>query len=373
MEALRCQLGNGIPGLVQSHLLWGDSPRLSTCRQPRPGLGRGSWHRSGPTPVFSDSGLSRLDYGIRDSLRWNCLTNAANLFGFGAVMRAFSFEELELLFEQGAAIVEADRRPSSREPDRRDHVRVLELACRDKIPPRENHPAAESPIRPVARAAVPVLTVLDDGSLDAGEEIRIRRQVFTIGRSEGDLVLPNDPTLSSRHAEIRLVAHRGLSAWMLHDQGSTNRTFVRVNTARLYPDSVVILGGRWYRLRKGTAAVVFSRPTAPAEATCPVAIDRPALPMADALVEITSSSPGTVLQLLGHRETLGREPLQTSLTVDDPGLAAVHAELVAEPDGSWRIIAKPTRNGVWVSTQSKRLTACCYFQCGEQRFRFVLP
>lgn len=289
-------------------------------------------------------------------------------------MGEFSLEELERLFEQGAALVDPARPPSAREPERQDHVRVLDLACLGQPAEPGNQPVAESPVRPAARVAVPILTVLDDGSLDTGEEIRIRQEVFTIGRSDGDLVVPNDPTLSSRHAEIRLVAHRGLSAWLLRDEGSTNRTFVKVNVARLYPDSVIILGGRRYRLRKGCAATaaVFQRPSVATGATCRLAVDWPPL-VADALVELASGSAGATLELRGPRETIGRDAKRNSLAVDDPALAATHAELVAEPDGSWRIIARPTRNGVWVSTQATRLAACCYFQCGEQRFRFRLP
>lgn len=289
-------------------------------------------------------------------------------------MGEFSLEELERIFEQGAALVDPARPPSACEPERQDHVRVLDLACLGQPAEPGRQPVAESPVRPAARAAVPILTVLDDGSLDTGEEIRIRQEVFTIGRSDGDLVVPNDPTLSSRHAEIRLVAHRGLSAWLLRDEGSTNRTFVKVNVARLYPDSVIILGGRRYRLRKGcaTTAAVFQRASVATAATCRLALDYQPL-VADALVEMASGSAGAALELRSPRETIGRDAKRSSLAVEDPALAATHAELVAEPDGSWRIIARPTRNGVWVSTQSTRLPACCYFQCGEQRFRFRLP
>jgi spore coat protein CotH len=59
--------------------------------------------------------------------------------------------------------------------------------------------------------------------------------------------------------------------------------------------------------------------------------------------------------------------------LDDPLVAAVHAELVADASGGWKLIGKVTRNGVWVSTPATTLTSYCFFQCGEQRFKFVIP
>jgi hypothetical protein len=196
------------------------------------------------------------------------------------------------------------------------------------------------------RPAVPVLTVLDDGSLETGQEIRIRQECFTIGRCTGDLVLPNDKALSAQHAELRLTEHRGLPRWILHDTGSTNHTFVQVNAVRLYPDTIVILGAKRYRLEQAaarTAPAAASRP----EATCLVATDMTPASTCDTLVEVCGGDAGGCFPLL--------------------------AELLRESDGSWRIVASPSRNGVWASTRSTRLTSCCYFQCGEQRFRFVVP
>jgi hypothetical protein len=222
------------------------------------------------------------------------------------------------------------------------------------------------------RPAVPVLTVLDDGSLETGQEIRIRQECFTIGRCTGDLVLPNDKALSAQHAELRLTEHRGLPRWILHDTGSTNHTFVQVNAVRLYPDTIVILGAKRYRLEQAaarTAPAAASRP----EATCLVATDMTPASTCDTLVEVCGGDAGGCFPLLTARIAIGRNATRCPIHVDDPALAGLHAELLRESDGSWRIVASPSRNGVWASTRSTRLTSCCYFQCGEQRFRFVVP
>ena len=292
----------------------------------------------------------------------------------GEAMTALLNEELEKLFEEAAAMV--DPAPSTSSPSSKpaaagstpEPVQLMDLPSgRPPIVP----PFPEAPFKPLMRAAVPILTVLDDGSLDTGEDIRIRQDCFTIGRCTGDLVLPNDPALSSQHAELRLTEHRGLPRWSLHDTGSTNHTFVRVNAVRLYPDTVVILGAKRYRLQPSSSRL------APAvgprsEATCLVAMERPPAQPCDALVELCGGS-GHVFPLLFSRIAIGRDPSRCPIHIDDPSLAGLHAEFLQESDGNWRIVASPSLNGVWISTRSTRLTACCYFQCGEQRFRFVVP
>ena len=290
-------------------------------------------------------------------------------------MTALFNEELEKLFEEAAAMVDPApprARPSSKPAaagSTPEPVQLMDLPSgRPPIVP----PFPEAPVKPLMRAAVPILTVLDDGSLDTGQDIRIRQDCFTIGRCTGDLVLPNDPALSSQHVELRLTEHRGMPRWSLHDTGSTNHTFVRVNAVRLYPDTVTILGAKRYRLQPSSsrlAPAVVSR----SEATCLVAMERPPAQPCDALVELCSDGSGRVFPLLFSRIAIGRDASRCPIHIDDPSLAGLHAEFLHESDGSWRIVASPSLNGVWVSTRSTRLTACCYFQCGEQRFRFVVP
>lgn len=286
-------------------------------------------------------------------------------------------EELERLFAEAAALVDPMPPPLRRLPPpapaasrpASDRVRLVPLPP-DR--PQTAPPSAETSVKPLLRPAVPVLTVLDDGSLETGQEIRLRQACFTIGRCAGDLVLPNDPALSAEHAELRLTMHRGMHRWVLHDTGSTNQTFVRVNAVRLYPDTVVILGARRYRLEPAAARPVEAAAHRP-EATCPVPLNMPRAQPCDTLVEICGGDAGGVFPLLSSRIAIGRDPRRCPIQVDDPALAGQHAELIRESDAGWRIVASPSRNGVWVSIRSTRLTSCCYFQCGEQRFRFVVP
>jgi len=72
-----------------------------------------------------------------------------------------------------------------------------------------------------AAAAMAVLTVCDDGKAD-GELVRVRRDRLVIGRGDGDVRIPHDAMMSTRHAEI--VSRSGseqLGGWVVADLQST--------------------------------------------------------------------------------------------------------------------------------------------------------
>ena len=229
--------------------------------------------------------------------------------------------------------------------------------------------ANEQPFRPVIRPAVPILTVLDDGSIDDGEQIRIRKDCFVIGRSSGDLTIPNDATMSSRHAEIRLTTSRGQREWTLHNLESVNGTFVRVGAAALAYDTIVLIGSRRFRLEK-PAATASELP-----GTDTLRIDQPADPGESwpTLAESSGRTNALRFPLHSPKITIGRIGSGCDIQLDDPLVAAVHAELVADSSGGWKLIGKKSRNGIWVKTAVTPLMSCCFFQCGEQRFKFVIP
>ncbi|MFM9058303.1 MAG: hypothetical protein ACKOSQ_04150, partial [Planctomycetaceae bacterium] len=84
---------------------------------------------------------------------------------------------------------------------------VMEPAVRDggpattqvaQLPGEEG----ELPFRPLFRPPVPRLTILDDGEQACGQTVRLREEVTVIGRTDGDVRLPHDMLVSTRHAEI---------------------------------------------------------------------------------------------------------------------------------------------------------------------------
>lgn len=231
---------------------------------------------------------------------------------------------------------------------------------------------AEEPLyRPMLRPPVPVLTVLDDGSMDVGEEIRIRKSPFVIGRSSGDLTLPNDATISKEHAELRLVGTRGVASWTLQNLGSINGTFVRVSHASFFSDTIVIIGARRYRL-EGPFRHPAGVPSSAGDGTVLVDRDSPD-PSWPALVDSSGRPDGVRHLVRSPKVTIGGVYGGCDIELDDPLVARHHATLQRDPGGVWQVLAGKTRNGLWANIHSVTLTSYCYFQCGEQRFRFMIP
>jgi len=222
--------------------------------------------------------------------------------------------------------------------------------------------------RPILRPAVPVLTVLDDGS-QQGEAVRLRGETFTIGRTSGDFVLPNDPAISGFHAEIRRVPWKGSFRWHLVDLGSVNGTFVRAARAVFHAEAIVILGSRRFRLRNPLLA------RHGASSSAATLFDSASLPPTvwPVLAEATQRGPGLEVPLRSDSVSIGRTGGGADLELDDPLVANRHAQLERQRDGTWLIVAETTRNGVWVSTTEVTLKPYCHFRCGEQLFRFEIP
>jgi len=265
--------------------------------------------------------------------------------------------------------------PTARDPGREvENFRIVKwlTTSEERAGGRGDSCEQEEPLyRPVLRPPVPVLTALDDGSMDVGEEIRIRKSPFVIGRSGGDLMLPNDPTVSKEHAELRLVAARGVAHWTLQNLGSVNGTFVRVNHASFFSDTIVIIGSRRYRLEGPVRQLGVPSPGV-GEGT--LLVERESSDLAwPALVESSGRADGVRHVVRKPTVTIGGVYGGCDIELDDPLVSRHHATLHRDPAGVWRLSAGKTRNGIWANIQSVALTSYCYFQCGEQRFRFMLP
>jgi hypothetical protein len=224
--------------------------------------------------------------------------------------------------------------------------------------------------RPALRPPVPVLTVLDDGSMEQGEDIRLRRERLSIGRLSGDIQLPNDSAVSASHAEIRRTPWKGGFQWHLHDLESVNGTFVRCLRAVLHENAILILGSRRFRLRNPL------RPRAVQPSVLETNhLDGRHIPETvwPVLAEASTKAGAVEVPLRSERLVIGRAGGGADVELDDPLLANVHATLKRMRDGSWMIASETTRNGIWVSVSAVALTSYCFFRCGEQRFRFMIP
>ncbi len=224
--------------------------------------------------------------------------------------------------------------------------------------------------RPTNRQPLARLTILDDGSREEGESIRIRDSRFTIGREKGDLKIPFDSDISSSHAELRCQKQKGRFRWYLIDRKSTNGTFVRAFRASLSRKSELIIGGRRY---------LFQLPELGNEAIETEALQTQAYraPTRTMLEQFVPSLAETGVPeesarafSIGGETTLGGDQRCQITIGGDPFVSPVHARFYQDETERWMIEDQKSLNGVWIRVKRFALDKQTEFQIGQQRFRF---
>ncbi|HEY2155069.1 MAG TPA: FHA domain-containing protein, partial [Isosphaeraceae bacterium] len=225
--------------------------------------------------------------------------------------------------------------------------------------------------RPTSRPPVAMLTVQDDGRND-GEVIRIRQPRLVIGRTEGDLIIPIDGRISSRHLEITLQSVGGLHRWVVTDLQSTHGMFVRVTRTVLADRSEFLAGGGRYRFdasqpaEDATADYVASAPNT-GETRGWDAAPSPFRP--PALTELLGNEIGNRLLLVKPEYWIGSDPTCAACRADDPFCEPRHIRLFRGTRGNWHAEHNKTQNGLWLRMSQIVAESMIQFQVGEQRFR----
>jgi pSer/pThr/pTyr-binding forkhead associated (FHA) protein len=264
--------------------------------------------------------------------------------------------------------------PAAPAPPRKPSLGVGSGPRRVAMPPTPPPAPDAEAFRPTQRPATAMLCILDDGR-DDGEWVRLRAEKIVLGRVEGDVIIPHDPLMSSRHAELTRQVLKTGTCWDLRDLDSTNGTFVRITTAALEAGQQLLLGGRHYRFDDPVQQAAPS-PGAGAEGEDDAAGTTTRRVLAGSqgcllpsLVELTKQGEGRRLVVTGAENWIGRDPAQCALAVaDDPMVSPRHARLYRDPKGRWMMQDARSRNGVWFSAHKVRLKRTTYFQLGEQRF-----
>jgi pSer/pThr/pTyr-binding forkhead associated (FHA) protein len=229
---------------------------------------------------------------------------------------------------------------------------------------------APMPYRPANRQPMALLTVLDDGSRDEGEAIRIRDSKFVIGREKGDLQIPFDADMSGYHAELRCQKPKGRFRWFLIDRKSTNGTFVRAVRASLSRESELIIGGRRYLFQlpepgKGVAdtdALQTQAYRAPSRTMLEQFVPQ--------LVEMGVPDENARTFSIGGETYIGGDPRCQITIQDDPFINPKHARLYQDETERWMIEDQKSLNGVWIRVNKFAMDKPTEFQLGQQRFLF---
>jgi pSer/pThr/pTyr-binding forkhead associated (FHA) protein len=82
-----------------------------------------------------------------------------------------------------------------------------------------------------------LVVIVEDGS--EGRSFSLAEGQLDIGRSDGDIVLEDDPYVSPRHARLRRLD----GSWILRDLDSTNHVYVRLRRPHILKDADLLLLG----------------------------------------------------------------------------------------------------------------------------------
>lgn len=213
-------------------------------------------------------------------------------------------------------------------------------------------PAAPGPL-PAPRRPAPrprARLVVERGEVAPGTAIAVGQEEVQVGRSQGQLVVLDDPCLAPLHASF-VIQGGGLT---VRDEGAAGGVFVRLRglTVPLRPGALFALGD--WLLRFGGP---LSPPPPPGpDGTRRLGTPRPDQPTVTLDEWLEGGLPGRTYLRSGTSVTIGRTGCAVNLG-HDPHLAQTHAELLLDPDGSARLRDLGSASGTFlrIAPGSERL------------------
>lgn len=228
--------------------------------------------------------------------------------------------------------------------------------------PNTANSAPRSPVATTGDARL--VSIRKDGT--DGQTFTLQGEHTDIGRTEGEIVLPEDAYLSPRHARIS----RDSNGFILKDLASVNGVYLRLNEAvELRDGDRILVGQQVLRLELLDDSELS---LGPARVQGVLAFGTPEVPRYARLVQYTTEGVGRDVHYLYRDETvLGRETGDIVFT-DDPFLSRRHAVLVADR-GTKRVTLRDlgSANGTSVRLRSERqIRNGQQFRLGRHLFRF---
>ncbi len=212
--------------------------------------------------------------------------------------------------------------------------------------------------------------IVEDGS--EGKSFSLAEGQLDIGRTDGDIVLEDDPYVSPRHARLRRGEARADALWILRDLDSTNHVYLRLRKAHPLRDGdLLLLGlevlqfqtvsdgerGLGHAIQHGT--FLFGSPATPRRAR-----------LCQRTVEGVIRD---VYHLFRDETTIGREVSDIVFTAD-PFLSRKHAVIRRSPVTSeFSLVDLDSSNGTYVAIQGEvAITDGDFLRIGQHLFRVDL-
>jgi pSer/pThr/pTyr-binding forkhead associated (FHA) protein len=214
-----------------------------------------------------------------------------------------------------------------------------------------------------------LVVIVEDGS--EGRSFALGDGLLDIGRTEGDIVLEDDPYVSPRHARLRRTAASPPS-WCLQDLDSTNRVYLRLRKPHVLRDGdLLLLGlevlqfqtvndgerGLGHAIQHGT--FVFGSPATPRRAR-----------LCQRTVEGVTRD---VYHLFRDETIIGREVGDVVFTAD-PFLSRRHAAVRRNPVSSeFTLVDLDSSNGSYVAVRGEvAIGDGDFLRIGQHLFRVDL-
>jgi len=193
----------------------------------------------------------------------------------------------------------------------------------------------------LAGPAVPCQLLLERGDGREGSGFPVGADEVAVGRSEGAMTFPSDPSLAPRHASFFFRDGRA----HVRDDGSPGGTFLKLRglTVPLRPGDAFAVGDRLLRFGGPLPAAGHAAP----DGTRRLGSPRPTGQAVLVEERLAGGITGRVWLRAGPSVTLGRAGCSVNLG-DDPFLSQAHAEIVLEGDGTARLRDLGSANGTFV-------------------------
>lgn len=221
---------------------------------------------------------------------------------------------------------------------------------------------------PLRRVAYPRITILDDGSSTTGEVIRLRKDTFTFGRTDGDMTFPPDGLMSSCHCQIHLkqIAQRQW-AWTLEDLKSRHGVFLRCPEIILTPGMEILMGGTKLRIHGGNTIIAGVKQNVN---FVPYLVDETELTKSPSIEVCSFSLDHHTTHIELPKKSVGLGRCTHSCFQRDTFLEPTHIEITRCAPTEWKLIDKKSLNGTFLRIHSTLLHDRTEFQIGEQRILF---
>ncbi len=232
-------------------------------------------------------------------------------------------------------------------------------------PARQPPPApAGAPLKLTKPRHAKLVVVVEDGS--DGKSFDLAGPEVIIGRTEGDVLLFDDPYVSPRHA--RLTEQGG--TWQVEDLGSLNRVFVRIKgRTPLENGDLILLGSQVLQFQLVSEEERHLGPVS--QHGTRVFGSKPVTRVARLDQRTTAGLVGDVVYLHRDETVLGREVGDLVYTAD-AFLSRRHAVLRRDPASSqFSLEDLESSNGTYVAIRGSRtLKDGDRIRVGQHLFRF---